>query len=133
MYPDEFKSLLALVEDHPVFSGGSRGPKQCPKEQLMLLLHFLGQPGCSASTNRSSHFIGYGTHYNFLERAVEAVCSLREQAVFWPDYEERKAISTQMASEYGFPKCVGMGYGTLFPLVIHPASSHAADYLGRKY
>ena len=133
MYPDEFKSLLALLEDHPVFSGGSRGPKQCPKEQLMLLLHFLGQPGCSARTNRSSHFIGYGTHYNFLERAVEAVCSLREQVVFWPDHEERKAISTRMASEYGFPNCVGMGDGTLFPLAFAPSSEDASDYSGRKY
>ena len=85
------------------------------------------------STTRSSLFVGYGTHYLFLERAVKAICSLREKVVYWPDADERKAISSRMASEYGFPNCVGMGDGTLFPLAFAPATRDAADYSGRKY
>ena len=82
MYPEEFNRLLDLVKDHPVFSPGSRGPKQDPREQILTLLHYLGQPGSSVATSRASHFIGYGTHYLFLDRAVDAICALREKVVF---------------------------------------------------
>ena len=65
MYPEEFKRLPELPKDHPVFSPSSWGPKQDPREKILTLLDFLGQPGCPAATSRVSHFPGYGTHYLF--------------------------------------------------------------------
>ena len=68
-----------------------------------------------------------------MERAVEAICSLHRETVYWPDEEERKVISEQMQKNYDFINCVGMGDGTLFPLAYAPCTPDASDYSGRKY
>ena len=92
-----FDSLLDLIKDHPVFSPDNNkprkyGPHQSCKNQVLTLLHFLGQEGCTSRTTRNVFHIGQGTHYLYMERAVEAICSLRKVTVAWPDKEERKAI-----------------------------------------
>ena len=137
MSRDSFDSLLNMVECHPVFdpvTGDKRcGPCQSPRDQLLTLLHFLGREGSCASGTKNTLFIGYGTHYLYVRRAIEAIRSLRDEVVTWPDEDERKQISQRMKDKYDFPGCVCMGDGTLFPLVFAPSTDDAPDYSGRKY
>ena len=132
----QFDSLLGLIVDHPVFNQGIKsstpGRSQVPKNQLMVLLNFLGQESCTAALTRSTHFTGYGTMYLFCDRVVEAICSLRDKVVFWPDASERKQIGLRFKVNFGFPNCVGIGDGTLLPLKRVPQSADAPDYSGRK-
>lgn len=86
MSREQFDSLMGLIINHPVFNQGSKGttpgPKQDPRKQVLTLLHFLGQESATASLSGSTHFLGYGTHYKYCDRAVEAILSLRDKGVF---------------------------------------------------
>ena len=101
--------------------------------QLMCFLSHIGKQSFNASSSRDSFGIGYGTHYLYCNRVAEAITSLRDQAVSWPDEEERKLISARLEAEYDFPNCVGSGDGTLFPLASQPSTEDAPDYSGRKF
>ena len=97
------------------------------------MLHLLGNQGCTVSTTRSTHFVGYGRHYLYCKMDLKAICSFRDKALFWDDAVERESISKQIVSEYDFPNCVGMGDGTLFPLAFTPSSDYASDYSVRNH
>ena len=125
--------LTNLIKTHPVFYQ-RRGRKQSSvKMQLMTLLSVLGQEESSGARTRDMFGTGYGTHYNYCSRVVEAICSLREKVVYWPDEEERQQIAARMESKYDWPNCVGMGDGTLLPLSRCPTTEDAPDYSGRKF
>jgi hypothetical protein len=52
-----FKALHDLINDHPVFNRGRRGPKQEPSEfQLLIFLRFVGQCGDGNSSHRMKLF-----------------------------------------------------------------------------
>ncbi|KAI8834480.1 hypothetical protein BJ741DRAFT_565643, partial [Chytriomyces cf. hyalinus JEL632] len=57
--------------------------------------------------------------------------SLRESTIFWPDKNERRAISHQIELQYGFPNCVGITNGCLFNLANKPLR-YGEDYFHRK-
>jgi hypothetical protein len=106
-----FDTLLGLVQDHPVFQkknpmGRYQAP---PASQLMILLKFLGTEG-SGSSNlglREVFKIGRGTVQLYRTRAMTAARSLREDAIKWPDAEERIEISRRIQRDSFFPNCVG--------------------------
>ena len=131
-----FDRLLDLIKNHPVFGDPDRksnGRRCHPHNELLVLLSYLGQQIGSGSKTRNTFFIGYGTHFLYCNRVVEAICSLRDRVVFWPDEEERRIISERMKKKYDFPNCLGTGDGTLFPLASSPRTGDAADYNGRKF
>ena len=94
-----FDRLLNLIKNHPVFGDPDRktnGRRQHPRNELLVLLSYLGQQIGSGSKTRNTFFIGYGTHFLYCNRVVESICSLRDRVVFWPDEEERRIISERM-------------------------------------
>ena len=97
----------------------------------MTFLTVIGGIRLSGANTRHRLSIGYGTHYSYCDRVAEAICSLRDQVVFWPDEEERCLIVSRMKVRFDFPCCVGMGDGTLFPLKYQPSKEDAPDYSGR--
>ena len=101
----------------------------------MVLLFYLGIEGTGSSNERVRQVfgIGSGTAQKFRDRAVEAIRSLCEQAITWPDESERCQISSRIFKKYGFPNCIGIADGTLFPLALKPEKPDAPDYLGRKF
>ena len=127
--------LLKLIENHTVFSPTRKvGRKQDRVSvQLMTLLSVIGGIGSSGTNTRHKFSIGYGSHCHHCDRVAEAICSLRDQVVFWPDKEERCLIASRMKVRFDFPCCVGMGDGTLFPLTHQPSTEDASDYSGRKH
>jgi hypothetical protein len=58
---------------------------------VLTLLKFLGSYGNAATftSTGSSLGIGYGSVANYIERAMNAVLSLKEEVIVWPNEEER--------------------------------------------
>ena len=133
-----FDNLVGLIRDHEEFntSTGGRGRSQAPVEhQLMVFLKYIGTEGSGASASDLRHIfkIGRGTAELFCGRCRKAIGSLRNQAVKWPDEQERETIAKRMKDMFNFPNCVGIADGTLFPLATEPQTEDAPDYSGRKY
>ena len=57
--------------------------------------------------------IGRGTVEIYRSRVATAICSLRDEYVFWPDEEERNEIANRIMRDYGIPNTVGIADGTL--------------------
>jgi hypothetical protein len=101
----------------------------------MVLLKYLGTEGTGASNLdlRNIFRIGRGTSGLYKNRSMLALRSLRDQAITWPDEEERQQISERVQRRHLFPNCVGFIDGTLFPLATAPQCKDAPDYSGRKH
>jgi hypothetical protein len=102
--------------------------------QLLCLLRFLGTEGDGSSNSglRSLYKKGKGTFELFKDRVVKAIRSMRDTYIFWPNADERKAISKRFDDKYCFRKCIGIIDGTLTPLAYPLSTEDAADYHGRK-
>ena len=141
---DEFKAtyrcsrdamdwIAEQIQGHDVFKV-TRGRKQDPViHQLMILLQFLGQESSSNRSQRGQYWKSYG----FCEKAraccVEAILSLRDEYIVWPNENERKEISRRILKKYQIPNSVGTIDGTLLELAFMPEADDKADYSGRKY
>jgi DDE superfamily endonuclease len=101
----------------------------------MCLLRYLGTEGNGAGGlgQRNLFKIGCGTGSLYNNRAMIAIRSLRDKAVFWPDESERQEIANRVRRDHTFPNCVGFIDGTLFPLSKCPSTDDAPDYSGRKF
>ena len=106
---DAFYWILDQIKDHPTFNNEQERKQAEVEHQLMLLLHFLGE---ESVINRSQR-----TKYCFFEdcrnRCVEAIRSLQDKYIAWPDEAERKQISHRILKKYQIPNTVGVIYGTL--------------------
>ena len=108
MSRDMLDPVTKEIEGHDIFKKGKRGARQRPvKHQLMILLQFLGKEGESNNSQRQVFKIGSGACQKCRERVVEALCSLREIFIRWPDDEERKLIAKRIEEEFFFPNCAG--------------------------
>lgn len=134
MSRESFDRVVDYIKDHPVFQ--SKTKQQAPvAHQLMTWLKYAGTEGSgSSNANQQNTFkIGYGTADVFRSRVTIALQSLSNTYYFWPDATERLKIGKEILKEYGFPHCVGVADGTLFPLAFEPETKDAPDYSGRKY
>jgi DDE superfamily endonuclease len=130
-----FQCLLDRIKDHPVFHTGKK-KKQAPVAyQLMTWLRYVGTEGVGASNanQRNTFGVGYGTAAAYRDRVTKAIRALSKEYVYWPDEEEREAMAKEVLKKYGFPHCVSIVDGTLFPLAFEPETEDAPDYSGRKY
>ncbi|KAG7339863.1 DDE superfamily endonuclease [Nitzschia inconspicua] len=136
MSRQSFDRVLKEIEQHPVFQSTSNGRKQAPvSHQLMVFLKYVGTEGNGASNANQRHTfsIGYGTATTYRNRVTRALCSLRDRYIQWPDAEERQQIAREIHMLYGFPHCVAIADGTLFPLATEPQTEDSPDYNGRKH
>ena len=134
---ENFYKVVEKIEKHPIFNDNNRkGRKQMSvQQQLMVFLEYVGTEGDGASNNgqRNTFCVGYGSAANYRARVTEAIRSLREDFLTWPDEDERKEIAAAFQAIKPFPRCVGVADGTLFPLAFSPWSFDAPDYSGRKF
>ena len=136
MSRSSFHTLVELIEDHPVFEQGKRGPPQAPPaHQLMVLLKYLGTQGSGGSNPdlRNLFRLGRGSSDLYKQRAYDSILSLSDGYYTWPDEEEKKRISERIRRKYGIPNCVMIADGTLHELAFKPQTDDWADYHGRKY
>jgi hypothetical protein len=130
-----FYKLVSLIENHPIFGAGARGPQQAsPAHQLMVFLKYIGTEGSGNSNPdlRSVFRTGRGTNEVFKNRVVKAIRSMRSTYYSWPDEEERRQISSRIHRAFDFPNCVGFIDGTLNPLSSKPRREDSGDFYGRK-
>jgi hypothetical protein len=140
MKRESFEKLVELIQDHSVFkaptgSAWRGGRKQSPaKHQLACFLRYIGTEGSGASNAgmRQVFRFGRGTFPKFVHRCCTALRSLKDEVVTWPDEDERKQIAKRFFDDFGFPNCVGIADGTLFPFAFRPETDDAPDYKGRK-
>jgi DDE superfamily endonuclease len=133
---ESFGKIVKLIEGHSIFQSKTKGRKQAPvAHQLMVFRKYIGTEGSGASNanQRQTFVIGYGTSPKFCRRVTIAILSLRDKYIRWPDKEECKRLGKECNIKYGFPHCVGVADGTLFPLAFEPQTEDAPDYSGRKY
>jgi hypothetical protein len=74
--------------------------------------------------------IGCGTTGNYHNRALKAIHRLKSKVVTWPDEDECKIIAKRIFKEFGWPNCIGLIDGTLFPLAFELQTEDAPDYKG---
>jgi hypothetical protein len=130
MSRSSFHTLVELIEDHPVFKQGKRGPPQAPPaHQLMVLLKYLGTQGSGGSNPdlRNLFRFGRGSSDLYKQRACDAILSLSDVYYTWPDEEEKKRISERIRRKYGIPNCVMIADGTLHELAFKPQTDDWAD------
>ena len=125
-----FYSLLHIVNEH---ERDATDYQPLQEVHLLVLLKYLGTCGNDSSAVKLALLfgIGYGTVLNYIRLAMKAILRLKAETVFWPGEEERIHISTRILSDYGFPNCVGIVDGTLFPLEFKPRLN-GEDYFTRK-
>eukprot|EP00978_Attheya_sp_CCMP212_P013581 scaffold34094_cov42-Attheya_sp.AAC.3 len=137
MHRSSFWELVDRIKDHSIFQKKAKQKKmQAPvAHQLLVLLHYLGTSGSGASNPRIRNvfWIGRGTAQLYRNRCVIALRSLRDQTIYWPDDNEKKVIARRIYNKYGWPNCIAIADGTLFPLTFEPKSVDAPDYSGRKF
>ena len=63
---------------------------------------------------------------------MEAIRSIRDKYIFWPEAEERVEIARQMSRKYQIPNVAGITDRTLLELPFMPEADDKADYNGRK-
>ena len=63
---------------------------------------------------------------------MEAIRSICDKYIFWPEAEERVEIARQMSRKYQIPNVAGITNGTLLELTCMPEADGKADYSGRK-
>ena len=132
MARDNFRALHELLKNHPVFNNAKSNYPGRSESHLLTLMHFIGHRCINAHITNHALFVGYGTHYNYIMKAVEAVCSL-QKIIHWPDVSEREEIVKRMKDNHDFPSCVMVGDETLFPLEFAPQSSDSGEYSGYNY
>ena len=73
---------------------------------------------------RNQFRISAGRTQQHRDKVVEALNSIHNDLIHWPDANERIQIAKRIEKEFFFPNCVSMMDGTLLPLAsIQPCSS----------
>ncbi|PLW35842.1 hypothetical protein PCASD_14431 [Puccinia coronata f. sp. avenae] len=116
-----FMHVLDKIVGHEVLHRGGRRPQLPIPHQLTLTLERIGSNGNGASIGRFSCnlTVGRGTVVKVLQWVFEAVISLGQTYVQWPDKDHCAEISDAMRKE-GFPGCVGFVDGTTIPMFQRP-------------
>ena len=102
----------------------------------MVLLHYLGNSRSGGSNPQLQNIFGIGLHTveMFKYHSVNAIHSLQDQSIRWPDQKnKRKEIATYMFAKCNWVNCIGIANGTLFPLTYEPQSKDALHYNSCKF
>jgi hypothetical protein len=127
-----FEHILDRINNHAVFKNNSRNKQRSPRLQLAVALHRLGVHGNGGSKGNVSEYfeVGDGTALLYTERVIEALLSLEDEVIVWPDANERAEHAEFMDIKYGFKGCVGVVDGSCCVLETRPAVS-GSDYFCR--
>ena len=125
---------MDLVWGHDALVSRSQHQKLSPECHILAVLYFLGVQGNTASPTwmMNSLGVGKGSVNSLVEWGINAILSLKEEAITWPSAtHEWNETSKQVKKKSGFPNCVGIIDGTLLPLQYQPTVNEE-DYKGRK-
>ena len=114
--------LVNLIKNHSVFQNSSQNQQRDPAMQLAVALARFGSNGNGTAIAhlQTIFHIGHGTILSYTNRVIEALLSLKDELLSWPDKQQRLE-SSQVMQQEGFPGCVGFVDGTTIPLSQKPA------------
>ena len=128
-----FKFLVQKIKYYPGLQG-KRNTLASPELHLLTTLNFFGSEGNGADSKCIKEIVGVrgkGSVKNYIETTVDAILSLEDETLFWPDADERKEIGEYFEEKYGFAFSVGVIDGALLDLYAKPLL-HGEDYFTRK-
>jgi hypothetical protein len=136
---ETFLPILDMVKRTPVFlkfeDPTRRGPKmRSVAKQLGVFLCYLGRShnGASQMTLRDHFRISTGAVALYCERVLDAMMHLQPLFLKWHGASEKNSMSDRM-NKKGFPECVGIMHGTLFPLQRQPERTDHVDFFDRHH
>jgi len=111
---DTFCYVLTLISEHELFTNNSLNEQRPVWIQLMVTLERMGCDGNGASVGRLARVagIGNGTVTLYCKRVVQAVLSLKNRFIKWPNGNKRKLIAQNFFDSFGIPNVVGVVDGT---------------------
>ena len=87
--------LTDLLQDAPIFSKGTRGPKQMPVIfQIMIWLHFFGHEGMAIKSQCETLETSKDLLNLARDRVIYAFNYICDDWIHWPDSDERKRIAS---------------------------------------
>lgn len=117
----QFNTILALIDEHPVFHGQNSGKQFTTQFQLALVLYRLGSSGDGATLGRIWNLFGVGdggTINKITSRVFKSILYLEKEFIKWPTAEERCQLANDTFSE--LPQCIGYLEVTEIPLNEQP-------------
>ncbi len=125
--------IAALLLQDPVFSNHSTISQSSVEDQLAVVSYRFGRYGSAASCRDiGARFnISKGTVDMFTSRIIRALLNLKSTFLNWPSDAEKRALSTTIKEQSGFPYCMGFADGTLVGLSQKPVVN-GEDYYSRK-
>src|SRR5258708_15197968 len=98
--PSTFNTLLTLVENHPVFYNSSHQDQMPVECQLAIALYRFGHFGNAASVELVAQWArcSTGSVVNATCRVIRSFLLLHDQAICWPNAEEKREASDWIES-----------------------------------
>jgi hypothetical protein len=128
-----FTYILSIIETNPVFQTATENQQRPIWQQLAVTLNRFGCDGNGASVVSVARLagLGRGTIHLFTKRVMKVILDVKDQFLYWPNAEERQAISTRFATRFGLPGAVGIIDGTYINMYHRPGWEGSA-YFNRK-
>jgi hypothetical protein len=133
--PETFDSLLEIIKQNPVFQNQSNKAQAPVNVQLAIALYRFGHFENAASVEKVAQWAGVseGTVVNCTCRVCIAFLALHDQAVHWPNEDEKEKakewVKKVSCQEWRDGFC--MVDGTLIPLFEKPGH-HGEAYFDQK-
>lgn len=129
----QFKTILDLIKDNPVFHGKNSEKQFSLYFQLALVMYRLGSFGTGAEIGKIAALFGIGdggTIDKITWRVFKCILQLENEYMNWPSAEERMDIILENWDE--LPHCVGFTDGIEFKVLYKPADDHVSLYSRKK-
>ena len=99
--PSTFHTLLAMIEDHPIFYNNSNIPQAPPNVQLAIFLNRIGHYGNSASPEDLAQWAGGSTGWieKCTNRVMVAVLALHDVGIHLPTADEKEDAKAWVEGE----------------------------------
>jgi hypothetical protein len=128
-----FDSLVARLEDDPIFQSSGCKPQHPVKFQLAAFLRRYGLCGSDSLQVAKELGIGFGTVFLYCTRVIKALQRLGLKAVSWGDNQQHYVTEQYIQQNYGIPGVLGIVDGTLIQLTAAPSQANrGVVYLCRK-
>jgi DDE superfamily endonuclease len=104
-----FKTLVHVIENHPIFHNNARNTQRNVWEQVYITLRRLGCEGNAISIGSSSRIggVSFGTVGNHTNRVLTGIYDMMSNLINWPNAQERIAISSRFDRNHGLKGSVG--------------------------
>jgi hypothetical protein len=130
-----FNTIVEILEQNTIFQSTGRKLQWPVKYQLACFLFRYSRRGSDSTIPAQELSLGLGTVPLYCRCIMRVLRELGVKLLKWPDNEEQEGIAEriQMSTEDHFPRCIGIGDGTLICLCEAPRKDGPVYYCRKKY